>query len=51
MNNTPLFLRIKKLVSTERRIGVAILECLYEIEKRRAYAELKYDGFYTYCGK
>ena len=51
MNNISLFLRIKKLVSTERRIGVAILECLYEIERRRAYAELRYDGLYTYCVK
>lgn len=51
MNNESLFLRIKKLVSTERRIGVEILECLYEIEFRKAYAELRYDGLFTYCVK
>lgn len=44
-----LFARIKKLVQVERRIGVEILECLYEIETRKAYAELKYDGLFTYC--
>jgi hypothetical protein len=49
MNNSHLFSRIKKLVTIERRIGVEILECLYEIEKRRAYAELKYDGLFSYC--
>lgn len=46
-----LFVRIKKLVATERRIGVEILECLYEIERRKAYAELHYDGLYSYCVK
>jgi hypothetical protein len=51
MENTILFARVKKLVATERRIGIEILECLYEIEKRKAYAELKYDGLYTYCVK
>lgn len=51
MNNQSLFSRIKKLVATERRIGIQILECLYEIERRKAYAELKYDGLFTYCVK
>lgn len=51
MNNQTLFARIKKLVSIERRIGVEILECLYEIERRSAYAELQYDGLFTYCVK
>lgn len=51
MNNEHLFLKIKKLVTEEKRIGVEILECLYEIEIRKAYAELKYDGLYTYCIK
>ncbi len=49
MNHEALFSRIKKLVTEERRIGVEILECLYEIEVRRAYAILKYDGLFTYC--
>jgi hypothetical protein len=51
MNNTALLRRTKRLVATERRISVAILDCLYEIEVRRAYAELKYEGLYTYCVK
>lgn len=51
MNNEQLFLKIKKLVNEERRIDVEILECLQEIEKRKAYAELKYDGLFTYCVK
>jgi len=51
MNNEALFRRIKKLVSTERRIGVEILECLHEIDRRSAYAELRYDGLFTYCVK
>lgn len=49
MKNEILFTRIKKLVSIERRIGVEILELLYEIEARKAYTELKYDGLFTYC--
>lgn len=51
MNNEILFARIKKLVATERRIGIEILECLFEIEKRKAYAALKYDGLFSYCVK
>jgi hypothetical protein len=51
MENQNLFERVKKLVATERRIGIEILECLYEIEKRKAYAELRYDGLFTYCVK
>jgi len=51
MQNIVLFEKIKKLVLEERRIGVEILELLYEIEKRKAYCELKYDGLYTYCIK
>lgn len=47
--NEVLFSRMKKLVATERLIGVEILELLYEIELRKAYAELKYDGLFTYC--
>jgi hypothetical protein len=33
------------------RIGVEILECLYGIELQKAYAELKYDELFTYCGR
>jgi hypothetical protein len=51
LKNEVLFARARRLVATERRIGVAILECLYEIERRKAYAELKVEGLYTYCVK
>lgn len=49
MKNAALFEKVKGLVNQERRIGVEILECLYEIETRKAYAELRYDGLYSYC--
>ncbi|MBC7387135.1 MAG: hypothetical protein H7301_13365, partial [Cryobacterium sp.] len=49
MKNEVLFRRLKKSVSTERRIGVSILDLLFEVEKRRVYSELKYDGLYPYC--
>jgi 5-methylcytosine-specific restriction endonuclease McrA len=51
MKNELLFARMKKLVATERRIGTAILDGLAEIDRRRAYAELRYDGLYSYCVK
>ena len=51
MKNSFLFARTKELVATERRIGIAILDCLHEIERRKAYGELGYDGLFTYCVK
>lgn len=51
MKNEVLFEKIKSLVGSERRIGVEILELLHEIDRRKAYAELRYDGLYTYCVK
>lgn len=51
IENQVLFARIQRLVATERRIGIEILECLYQIELRKAYAELRYEGLYTYCVK
>lgn len=51
MNHQILFQKIKKLVHEERRIGVEILECLWEIERRKAYSELRYDGLFSYCVK
>ena len=51
MENKVLFAQIHKLVRLEKRIGVKVLECLFEIEKRKAYAELHYDGLYTFCIK
>lgn len=46
-----LFEKAKRLALDERRIGTEILECLWEIERRKAYSELGYDGLYTYCIK
>ena len=37
------------MVQTERRIGVDILELLWEIERRKSYSELGYDGIYSFC--
>ena len=47
--NEQLFLRAKKLAKLERRITTAVLDVLHEIERRKAYCELKYDGLYSYC--
>src|SRR5437773_2281437 len=40
---------LQKLVQEERRIGIEILDLLWEIERRKAYAELGYDGLYSFC--
>jgi len=44
-----LIQKVIHLASQERKIGVEILELLYEIEKRKAYADLGYDGLYSFC--
>lgn len=49
--NESLFQKIKNLVQDENRIGIEILECLNEIERRKAYSELGYDSLFTYCVK
>ena len=41
--------KLHSLVQEERRIGVEILEILYELERRKAYSELGYDGLYSFC--
>jgi len=41
--------QLHSLVQEERRIGVEILELLYELERRKAYSELGYDGLYSFC--
>lgn len=48
ISNSELLHRMQKLVKTERKITHLILEYILEIEARRIYAELGYDGMYTY---
>ena len=43
--------KIKNLVKEERRIGVEVLECLREIERVKAYANLGYSGLFSFCVK
>jgi hypothetical protein len=51
MTDAVLLERIKRLIATERRIGTAILDCLSEIDRRRIYSDLRYDGLFTFCVK
>lgn len=48
ISNPDLMNRMQKLVRTERKITHLILAHILEIEARRLYAELGYDGMYTY---
>ena len=48
ISNAELINRMQKLVRTERKITHLILTHILEIESRRIYAELGYDGMYTY---
>ena len=40
---------LHSLHQEERRIGVRILEILQEIENKKAYSELGYDGLFSFC--
>ena len=56
MNTTSNWLKntvfsIKNLLNEERRINIQILELLWEIERRKAFCELGYDGLYSFCVK
>jgi hypothetical protein len=51
MKNNELIEAILKLVTEERRIGVEILELLFEIERRKAYSDFGYDGLFSFCIK
>ena len=44
-------LSLNQLLDSERKIGVQILEILLEIEKRKAYCELGYDGLFSFVVK
>lgn len=48
ISSSELLNRMQKLVRTERKITHLILMLILEIESRRIYAELGYDGMYTY---
>lgn len=48
VSNTELIQRLEKLVRTERKITHFVLAHIAEIEKRRIYADLGFDGMYTY---
>ncbi|KYG64877.1 hypothetical protein AZI86_11800 [Bdellovibrio bacteriovorus] len=47
-SNSEIVHRMQKLVKTERKITHLVLVHILEIEARRIYAELGYDGMYTY---
>jgi hypothetical protein len=51
MKNYELIEKIMKLVAEERRIGINILDLLHEIERRKAYSDLGYDGLFSFCVK
>jgi Restriction endonuclease len=47
-SNADLISRMEKLVRTERKITHLVLQHIAEIEERRIYAELGFDGMYSY---
>ncbi|KHD88820.1 MAG: hypothetical protein OM95_06780 [Bdellovibrio sp. ArHS] len=49
--NDELTRRLEKLVRTERKITHLILQHINEIESRRLYADLGYDGMFSYLTK
>lgn len=51
ISNQDLCSRMEKLVRTERRITHLVLVHILEIESRRIYAELGYDGMFSYLTK
>ncbi|MGZ3769994.1 MAG: hypothetical protein ACXVCP_16020 [Bdellovibrio sp.] len=48
ISNLELISRMEKLVRTERKITHLILQYILEIEDRKLYADLGYDGMFTY---
>lgn len=47
-SNDELIFRMEKLVHTERKITHLILVYIVEIEERKIYSEMGYDGMYAY---
>ena len=48
LSNDDLISRMEKLVRTERKITHLVLLHIAELEERKVYAELGYDGMYSY---
>ena len=51
LSNNDLILNLEKLVRTERKITHSILLHIAEIEDRMIFAEMGYDGMFTYLTK
>ncbi len=51
ISNQELISRMEKLVRTERKITHLVLLHIVEIEDRKLYAKLGYDGMYSYLTK
>ncbi|MBC7467423.1 MAG: HNH endonuclease [Bdellovibrio sp.] len=51
ISNAELTLRLEKLVRSERKITHLILVHIIEVESRKIYAELGYDGMFSYLTK
>ena len=48
MKNEELLTLAKQLVVQERKVQVAFLKSIYEIDRRRLYASAGYSGLYRY---
>lgn len=48
ISNFELTQRLEKLVRTERKITHLVLLHIIEIEERKLYAEMGFDGMYTF---
>lgn len=51
VSNAELILRMEKLVRTERKVTHLVLLHIAEIESRKVYADLGFDGMYSYLTK
>lgn len=51
LSNQEIISRMEKLVRTERKITHLVLLHIVEIEDRKLYAQLGYDGMYSYLTK
>lgn len=51
ISNDELILRMQKLVRTERKVMHLVLMHIIEIDSRKLYADLGFDGMYSYLTK
>jgi len=49
LNSTELLNTVKTLVSEERRITVALIDHLREVERRMLYADIGYSNLFEFC--